>query len=366
MHILSESERTYWLALASLPAIGARRFHSIIEHFGSPQAAWLAPEKDWDGVAGMSLSRWQKTLQYRRKDYLSSFLERIYYGGIEALTLQDERYPELLRSIPDPPPVLYMKGQIQERDKVNIAIVGTRKATPYGEKVCSQLTEELVQQERTIVSGLARGIDAIAHRTALEKGGRTIAVLACGLDKIYPKAHEALAAAITERGALISEYPPGSPAEPGKFPARNRIISGLSQGVLVIEAGEKSGALITADQALEQGREVFAVPGPITSSQSKGTHRLIQQGAKLVTSIEDILSEVQIQFNFLAKPKQEIDLEPNEKKLLSHLDWEGKTIDQLIHCTGLKGPEIAVLLTHLEMKGMIKSLPGGGHFVSLL
>ncbi|WP_170270083.1 DNA-processing protein DprA [Heliorestis acidaminivorans] len=363
MQIISERERPYWIALASLPGIGARRFHSIVSHFGSAESAWLASDKEWDGIAGLTLLGWQKTLQCRRKDYLSSFLERIHYGAIKALTLYDDEYPELLRSIADPPPVLYTKGQIEKNDKVNMAIVGTRKPTAYGEKVCSLLTEELVQQGRTIISGLARGIDGIAHRKALEKKGRTLAVLACGLDTIYPKEHNNLASAILEKGALISEYPPGSPAEPGKFPARNRIISGLSQGVIVIEAGERSGALITADQALEQGREVFAVPGPITSRQSVGTNRLIQQGAKLITSIEDVLSEVQMQFNFLNSPQQESSLEPSEKVILSQLNWEGKSIDQLVHCTGMKGAEIASILTLLEMKGLVKSLPGGSHFV---
>lgn len=364
MVILSGKEREYWLGLAALPGVGARRFFALLRHFGTAQAAWFAADKDWDGVGGLSFLRWQKTLEARKTDFIGKLLHRLSATDTKTITLMDDNYPELLRNIPDPPPVIYVRGQIRWEDQAALAIVGTRNPSAYGEKVCQRFAQELVSQGRTVVSGLARGIDGIAHLGALDAGGRTIAVLASGVDFIYPPEHKKLAARIVEQGALVSEYPPGTPPEPGKFPARNRVISGLSQGVIVVEAGEKSGALITADQALEQGREVFAVPGPITISQSIGPNRLIQQGAKLVTSIEDVLAEAQLILELPVQLKEESsELSQTEKLVLSHLNWEPKSADDLVKLTGLPSSEVAISLTMLEIKGMTKTFPGG-RFVS--
>ncbi|MTV47783.1 DNA-protecting protein DprA [Heliobacillus mobilis] len=354
-------ERECWVALSALPGIGARRFYMLLDHFGTAQGAWNASDQDWDGVAGLSRNGWLRTLLARRKGKPEDLLKRISQGSIQALTLLDENYPSLLRNVPDPPPVLFVRGKLLPEDQKAIAIVGTRNASAYGAKVCSQLSRDLARRGITVVSGLARGIDGIAHRQALESGGRTIAVLASGVDIIYPPEHHRLAEQIVERGALVSEYPPGKPPEPGQFPARNRIISGLTTGVIVVEAGEKSGALITADQALEQGREVFAVPGPITQRQSAGPHRLIQQGAKLIVSIDDVLNEVPEQ---LSLPIGDMDEERTpvtspEERIFFQLDWEPKSVDQLVEQTGLTGSEVASVLTLLELKGMAKAVPGG-------
>ncbi|MDD2421004.1 MAG: DNA-processing protein DprA [Heliobacteriaceae bacterium] len=356
--MLLPQERECWLALAALPGIGARRFHALLKRFGTAQAAWLANEQEWDGVGGLTSKGWRKTLAARKPELITRLQERLALGDLYAVTLRDEIYPELLRHIPDPPPVLYVKGTLQPEDRDAIAIVGTRKASPYGEKVCREIANGLGRYGRTVISGLARGIDGVAHRGALAAGGRTIAVLASGVDKIYPPEHQGLALQIVAQGALVSEYPPGTPAEAGRFPARNRIISGLAQGVIVVEAAEKSGALITADQALEQGREVFAVPGPVTVRHSLGCHRLIQQGAKLVVSIEDILTEVP---GSLAVAGQEptMALSAQETRVLSKLHWEPKNTGELVQATGLPGAELAVVLTLLEMKGLIRQLPGG-------
>ncbi|ABZ84766.1 DNA processing protein dpra, putative [Heliomicrobium modesticaldum Ice1] len=367
------SERDSWIALSALPGIGPRRFYALLGHFGTARNAWLAADERWDGVAGLSRQGWERTLQARRRaDRVTVLLRRLTQGDIAAVLLIDEQYPALLRSIPDPPPVLYVRGKLTAEDESAFAIVGTRKPSAYGVKACAAIARDLAQHGRTVVSGMARGIDGIAHQSALEAGGRTIAVLAGGVDVIYPPEHGKLASRIVEQGALVSEYPPGKRPEPGTFPVRNRIISGLSNGVIVVEAGEKSGALITADQALEQGRDVFAVPGPITLPQSIGTNRLIQQGAKLVITVEDILDEVQRQLTLplsapahssdeqLSENRLSSDQSEAERRILEILDWEPRSADELAARLGLSGSEVAAALTLLELKGRVQMERGGG------
>jgi DNA processing protein len=271
-------------------------------------------------------------------------------------------FPALLKKIYDPPVVLFVKGEFQAHDETAIAVVGTRAPTEYGKLTAERLTAALVNRGMTIVSGLARGIDTIAHQTALKSGGRTVAVLGSGLDMIYPPENRRLAQEITPHGVIISEYFFGAKPDASNFPRRNRIISGLAPGTLVIEAGETSGALITASAALEQGREVFAVPGSILSPKSLGPNRLIQDGAKLVTSVDDILAELPPQLDMFSKTpavaSPAIHLTENEQKVLNLLSHEPVHIDQLARQTSMPASQLLAILLDLEFKYALKQLPG--------
>jgi DNA processing protein len=305
------------------------------------------------------------------------------------IALGDERYPELLRAIPDPPAVLYCDGQIEPRDRQAIAIVGARRATPYGLRVTEALARELSQFGFTIVSGMARGIDAAAHRAALEVGGRTIAVLGCGLDVVYPPEHVRLRAEIAESGAVVTEFLPGTPPHAGNFPRRNRIISGLGLGVVVVEATEDSGSLITARLALDQGREVFAVPGPIDAPLSRGPHGLLKQGAKLVETVDDIVEELLPQMENTLTPtlspkgrgKNKNSSPPSrgrgmgegEFSKLSRLSTEERLVfdqmtreplhvDELTERSRLTAAGVAGILLGLELKDVVRQLPGQRYY----
>jgi len=282
--------------------------------------------------------------------------------NIKILCLEDEEYPKLLKQIHDPPPIIYFKGELAPKN--SIAIVGTRIATRYGLETAKRFAGELSSLGITVVSGLALGIDSAAHEGALDAGGNTIAVLGSGVDKIYPPSNSGLAARILDNGgALISEFPIGFPPDAWTFPQRNRIISGLSLGVIVVEGNYDSGAMITAKVALEQGREVFAVPQNIESEQGRGPHWLIKQGAKLIESIDDILDELQHVLNIKRIKKSEIkrdysNLRPEEQKILSFLSAEPKHIDMISIETGLPVSEVSSLLLMLEVKKIIRQLPG--------
>jgi len=279
----------------------------------------------------------------------------------------DARYPELLRAISDPPPVLYCDGSVEPQDRQAVAIVGARKATPYGLRVTETLAGELSTLGFTIVSGFARGIDAAAHRAALASGGRTVAVLGCGLDVDYPPGHESLHAEIAVSGAVLTEFMPGTPPRAANFPRRNRIISGLALGVVVVEASEDSGSLITARLALEQGREVFAVPGLIDAPTSQGPHGLIKQGAKLVETVNDIVEELLPQLDRpLQMAKTEtaaafsvhVDLSPAERVILDLIGKELRHLDDLTERSRLPAAEVARILLSLELKALVHQLPG--------
>ena len=287
------SDVKYWVGFNIVRGIGPARFQALLDHFGDVEAAWRAPADELKR-AGLDRRSVDSLLETRNKISLDDEMGRIERAGVHVLTWQDDAYPPQLRHIHSPPPVLYVKGELRSEDEWAVAVVGTRRATVYGKEATRTLASDLARNGVTIVSGLARGIDAQAHRAALEAGGRTIAVFGSGLDIIYPSEHKKLAQAVVENGALISEYALGTPPEGSNFPPRNRIISGLSLGVVIVEAGVRSGALITADFAAEQGREVFAVPGNIFHRGSQGTNRLIQQGAKLVLSVEDVLEELNL------------------------------------------------------------------------
>jgi len=283
--------KAYWVGLNRVYGLGPKRFQLLRKHFGSPERVWKSKESELAKILGQNSPVVQNILKCRATLDLEKELANLEERKIQVLTLEDTAYPVNLLQIYDPPPVLYVKGVLAQEDAKAVAVVGSRRATPYGKAVADQLAGDLAQAGITVVSGLARGVDTCGHRGALRCGGRTLAVLGCGVDVVYPRENQELFEEIAAKGAIISEFPLGTPPEASNFPVRNRIISGLALGVLVVEAAEDGGALITADFALEQGRDVFAVPGAITNRYSRGTNRLIKDGAKLVEGVADILEE---------------------------------------------------------------------------
>lgn len=356
-------ERNAWLALGLIPEVGAATFHRLVQGLGSAEAVLRAKAEALERVPGISQQVARAIVSFPWQDALDRELRVIETRGLGLIRFGDEGYPELLAAIHSPPPILYLRGTIEPEDRVAVAIVGSRQASPYGSTMAEQISGELAERGVTIVSGMARGIDAAAHRSALRAAGRTIAVLGCGLGVTYPPEHAELADQIAEQGALISEFPIFTPPKPGHFPQRNRIISGLARGVVVIEAGLKSGALITANYALEQGREVFAVPGQATSRSSRGCHQLIKAGAKLTEGWEDIWEEIELQ---VAPGVQVVrDLTPVSRSLaqeeiliIDALEAGPMQIDDLIGRTQLPAGQMASLLLSLMLKGMIEELPG--------
>ena len=357
----------YWVWLSSIPGVGSVRYGKLLEHFGNPQGVWEATLNELKGLAFLNRSLIDLILNNKYRDELDIHLERIYKNNIKILTINDELYPCHLKSIYDPPPVLYVKGIIRKEDD-NIAIVGSRRATSYGMSMAERLSRELAGLGITVVSGMARGIDSYAHSGALKAGGRTIAVLGCGPDIVYPSENEKLMEGIAKTGLIVSEYIPGSPPVSRNFPARNRIISGMSMGVVVIEAGERSGSLITADFALEQGREVFSVPGNADNFNSRGTNRLIKDGAKMVTDIEDILEELKVlkrannirshEYNSTTKDRLIAALDEDERRIAECLINEMLHIDALTVKTGLCTQIVNSLLVIMELKGVVEQMPG--------
>lgn len=354
--------KKYWVGFNLVTGVGPVTFRRLLECFGSAEAAWHA---DWRALAaaGMERKSLEALAQARRQGRMEAEWARLQSLGIEVVTWEDAAYPRHLRHIYDPPPVLYVKGAFAPDDEWAVAVVGTRRATVYGREATERIVGELAASRVTIVSGLARGIDSQAHRAALAAGGRTIAVLGSGLDILYPPENAKLAEAIVERGAVVSEFPLGTPPEPGNFPYRNRVISGLSLGVLVVEAPEGSGALRTAYHALEQGRDVFAVPGNIFSRASLGTNKLIQEGAKLVLSTQDILEELNLTMVPQQLEMREL-LPENEAEavLLRLLSSEPMHIDELGRSSGLPIAQVSSTLAMLELKGQVRQV-GGMHFV---
>ena len=354
------SARKYWLGFNIVKGVGPVRLRALRQSFGDLEIAWNAGESDLM-AAGLDRRTLTNLLQVRQSVDLDQMLQQVDALGATMLTLDDPDYPALLRELPDSPPVLYVKGTLADADQWAVAFVGTRRATVYGRDMTYQLVTSLVSAGITIVSGLALGIDAAAHKAALEAGGRTIAVLGCGIDRVYPPEHRKLAAAITESGALISEFSPGTPPEAKNFPVRNRIISGLSLGVVVVEAPAGSGALLTADQAAEQGRDVFAVPGNVTSKSSLGANQLIQSGAKLVISAEDILDELNLTRTTVETRVQVRAIapsDPTEAALADFLTDEPLHIDDLCQRSGLPITQVSSTLALMELKGMVRRLEG--------
>ncbi len=360
-----KTEQAFYVALSQAPGIGAKRFKILIENFKTAEKVWNAPDKILAEILDRAV--YEKFKVFRETNDPEKILDAVFAKDIKVLTLLDKNYPERLKQIFDPPPVLYIKGDILPEDNLALAVVGTRRITNYGKEVTEILVRELSNAGLTIVSGLARGVDSLAHKVALENNGRTIAVLGCGVDIVYPPQNTKLAEEIINNGALISEYTPGTEPIPGHFPARNRIISGLSLGTLVTEADEKSGSLITAGLALEQNREVFAVPGPIYSRLSQGPSSLIKQGAKLVSKAEDILEELKMNSQLRIQKSEENKLieikgeSKDEQMIIDLLENETKHIDELCREARLESSKLTALLTTMELKGQIQSQGGGNY-----
>ena len=372
---MDHKELKYWLALKSIEGTGRSFFQSALESFPSVGAVFEAAPAQLETITGIKKKTLKGILSFRGLDKISRQLEALDKAGIKVITFVDDLYPANLLSIYDNPPLLYVLGSL-DKDDINLAVVGSRRASTYGKYTTERLSRELAQKGITIVSGMARGIDTCSHRGALSGGGRTIAVLGSGLDIVYPPENKKLFIEICQNGAVVSEYPPGTKPLSYHFPARNRIISGMSYGVLVVEAGEKSGSLITARLALEQGREVFAIPGTIDSPSSRGTNSLIKQGAKLIEDIDDIIEEIIPQLDRKTSRQAEAlpahpppvpenrpdiawaGLDPDEQTIVKLLA-NGKThADDIICAAGLTAAQTLSKLIALELQGIIVQYPG--------
>ncbi len=352
-----------WIALRLVRGVGNVTYRQLLDRFASPREILrTVPARLTE--AGISARIAQAIAAFDQWQEVEAELEQLARLNARLVTQTDAEYPERLRQIHDPPPFLYIRGHVEPQDTLAIAIVGARTASTYGRKMARELAQELAGCGVCVVSGLARGIDSEAHQASLETGGRTIAVLGSGLDVVYPREHIALAEQIAASGAVVSEFSLGSQPEAGNFPYRNRVISGISLGTVVVEATEKSGSLITAQCALDQNREVFAVPGPVTASRSRGPHRLIKAGAKLVESIDDILSEIapalartdRAEKNETSVPV--VPLEPDEEMVVQLFPEEAVQVDTLITGSGLEPARVLEVLLGLELKGVVTQLPG--------
>ncbi len=367
-----ESDTKYWIALKLVDGIGNVGFKNLIDVFGSPQNAFNATTDDLKAIPGITGKTALNIKDFNDWQKVDKELELADKNKISIITASNSLYPRSLLNIYDFPPFLYVKGTLSE-DDINVAVIGSRMATTYGKFSTQRLCQELAMHGITIVSGMARGIDSAAHTGALTGKGRTIAVLGCGIDIVYPSENKKLLEKISENGAVITEFPFSTPPSGPNFPARNRIISGISLGVVVIEASNKSGSLITARLALEQGREVFAVPGSIDSPGSRGTHKLIREGAKLIESIHDILEEItpQIEGSRLKtkvrgdrkrpgsiKLQNVENLDDTQRTVLKFISEKPINVDTIIAKTGSKAGDILNVLLTLELKGYIEQMPG--------
>ncbi len=340
------------------------RFQALLRYFGDARTAWEAPVGELQ-QAGLSNRLIENLIHLRSTISLEQVWDNIQSLGINVLTWEDEGYPCRLREIEQPPPVLYIRGELTSEDERSVAVVGTRRVTSYGRRVAEDIASTLAQNGVTVISGLARGVDAIAHQAALEAGGRTLAVMGCGLDTIYPPEHRRLAESILNQGAWISDYPPGTPPEGSNFPPRNRIISGLSLAVVIVEASEKSGALITAAFAADQGREVFAVPGYITAPQSRGTNRLIQNGANPLLEPRDVLEALNLNMNIEQRAARTVlPGDALEAQLFQILGDEPLHIDEIYARTDIPIERVAATLTMMELKGMVRQV-GGMQYIAI-
>jgi DNA processing protein len=353
-----------WLALGRVKGLGGVSFKKLTAHFADPTRALFVSPAELEQVEGLHRDVADGLANFADWVAVDDELRRTRDAGIEIVPFDDPSYPERLRAIADPPPCLYVKGALRADDEKALAIVGSRSASDYGRRVARDLARGLVSLGFTVVSGMARGIDGMAHESAMQAGGRTIAVLGSGVERAYPPEHEGLYRRISENGAVISELPIGTRPMAFNFPARNRLISGLSLGVVVVEATEKSGSLITAALALEQGREIFAVPGEVGASRSRGAHRLIRQGAKLVESVDDIIEEIAPQLvrrtDGVAHPARTLpaNAADNARKIYSLLQENSLQVDQLIEQSGLPPAQVLEILLDLELQGFLRQAPG--------
>ncbi|MCT4618602.1 MAG: DNA-processing protein DprA [Marinisporobacter sp.] len=351
------NEKEYMIWLHNIQGIGNKTLENLLKIFGSAENIFKAPAEKLSKIRGINEHVIHNIVKNRNFFYMNQLTNKIKKNNIEVMGREDGEYPENLKNIYDPPYLLYRKGDILKEDINSVAIVGARKASAYGKYVAYKLAGELVNRGITVVSGMAYGVDTMAHKGALENGGRTIAVLGCGLDNCYPKSNYRLMLEIEKNGAVLSEYSVETKPFPGNFPARNRIISGISKGVIIVEASMHSGSLITAECALEQGREVFAVPGNINSSLSRGTNKLIKEGAKLITDIEDVLEELYIETN--QKGNENIPLSDVEAKVYGVISEKQPIhIDLLTKELSWEVNQLSSIITILQIKGLVEQLPG--------
>ena len=370
----------YWVALSTIPHLGAARFRRLESYFDSMERAWLAKPEELR-QSGLDSRAAHEVVSGRRQLDPDAMMASLARAGVTGTNWNGSDYPQRLKQISDPPPVMYYVGEIMEEDEWSVAIVGTRRPTAYGRKAAAVLSRDLASSGITVVSGLALGIDGVAHSAALECGGRTVAVVAGGLDSVYPKEHATLFRQIQERGAVVSEHPLGVRPDPRSFPRRNRLISGMTLGTVVVEAAEGSGTRWTVYQALEQNREVFCVPGDIFSPASRFTNRMIKEGAKLVADYTDILEELNLPSQVASRPGngvgplikenqatdkaeeiENIDIDEGEAALLAHLADEPVHVDDLCRNSGLPIAAITSMLTLLEFKGIVEQV-GSMHYV---
>lgn len=356
--------RMYWVGFNMVKGIGSVRFKALLDGFGNAEAAWNAsPEALVD--AGFSRKIVESFQRVRKGVSLEQIWERIQSLGVHVLTWDDEGYPRHLKEIDQPPPVLYIRGSLMPEDEWAVAIVGTRRVTSYGRQVAEEVATTLAHSGVTIVSGLARGVDSIAHQAALNAGGRTLAVLGNGVDLVYPPEHRRLADQIIEHGALVSDYALGTPPDGLNFPPRNRIISGLSMAVIIIEAGQTSGALITAEFAAEQGRDVFAVPGNINAPQSQGTNRLIRDGAQPLLSPQDVLEALNLTMvTEHQAARVALPTDPIESRLYKLLSREPMHVDEIHAQANMPIETVSATLAMMELKGMVRQV-GGMNYIAV-
>lgn len=352
----------YYLGFNRVPGIGPMRLDRIVAYCGGLAGAWHASAGELM-AAGLDNRTIETLLRQRREIDLDAEYDRVIDAGVRLISRDDPAYPPLLAQVPNAPFLLYMRGTLTENDRWGLAVVGTRQPSAYGKEVTRKLVQGLVSAGVTIISGLALGIDAVAHETALEAGGRTIAVLGSGVDHIYPLRNLPIGNAIMRQGAIISEYPLGTLPTATNFPPRNRLISGMALGVLVVEAALKSGALITAQFAAEQGRDVFAVPGSIFSPRSEGAHRLIRDGALLAAGVDDILAALDLQTAAVQHEFEAIMPDtPDERALLALVEDEPRHIDDLRRQSGMQAATVSATMTLLELKGLVRQV-SGMHYV---
>ena len=350
--------RQFWVGLNMVKGIGAVRLQLLLDYFGDAQSAWQAHPEELNAT-GLPTAIVENLVKLRESVSLDLVWDRIQSQNIQVVVTGDAQYPVRLKEIQNAPPVLYFRGTLENEDEWSVAVVGTRRITAYGRQVAERIAAKLASNGITVISGLALGVDTIAHQSSLDAGGRTIAVLGCGVDRIYPPRNRKLAEQLISHGALISDYAPGTPPEASNFPPRNRIISGLSLATVVVEAGEKSGALITADFAVEQGREVFAVPGNIFSPQSRGPNRLIQNGAHPLLDPQDILDHLDLQ-HIAAQSEARVILPSNaaEAQMFEILGHEPLHVDEIRAQTEMPIEEVTATLALMELKGMVQQVGG--------
>jgi DNA processing protein len=366
----SRHEYAPWLALTRVKGLGAVGCKKLLTQFADPVKIFSATPAELKSIDGMQSDALEGLMSFSDWAGVEEEMRRIDAAGVSLIRFNDKNYPARLRTIADPPPFLYVKGELRAADDRAVAIVGSRSASDYGRRVARDLARGLASRGFTVVSGMARGIDGMAHEATLNAQGRTIAVLGSGVDRAYPPEHEQLYQRISENGAVISELPIGTRPLAFNFPARNRLISGLSLGVVVVEATEKSGSLITASLALEQGREVFAVPGEVGASRSRGAHQLIRQGAKLVETVNDIIEEIAPQLSKRdgageTTERRELPAQAADdvRKIFALLQEHALHIDEVIEGSGLSPSKVSEILLNLELQGFLQQLPGNRYAV---